>query len=168
MRHDVTFALRMLTRAPILTAVSVLSLAVGLAGSLTVFSWLDAFVYRPLSAVPNQANLVVIDGVSPSGDSQRLSYPEYRELRSKISGVQGLLVYTYQPFTLATGEHAERVWGQLVSGNFFDVLQVQPAIGRGFRPGEEERGLGPVAVIAIDYGNGVSIDHRRRLVARSR
>jgi predicted permease len=148
MRHDLTYALRMLKRRPIVTAVSVLSLAVGLAGSLTVFSWLDAFVYRPLSAVPDQSTLVVVDGISTSGDSQRLAYPEYRELRSKLSGVHGLLAYTYQPFTLATGDHAERVWGQLVSGNFFDVLQVQPATGRGFRSSEEERGLGAVAVIS--------------------
>jgi predicted permease len=148
MRQDLRHALRMIGRAPMLTAVSVLSLAVGLAGTLTVFSWMDAFVFRPLSGVPDQAHLVVVDGMTPAGESQRLSYPEYRELRSRVSGLQGLLAYTYQPFSLATGGHAERVWGQLVSGNFFDVLQVPLALGRGFRPPEESRGDGPVAVIS--------------------
>ncbi|HSL20389.1 MAG TPA: ADOP family duplicated permease [Vicinamibacterales bacterium] len=148
MTHNVTYALRMLRRAPALTAASVLSLALGIAASLTVFSWLDAFVYRPLAGVPDQSRLVVIDGITAGGESQRLSYPDYLELRSRVAGLDGLLVYTYQPFALATGDHADRVWGQLVSANFFDVLRVRPAIGRAFRPEEEGPGAGAVAIIS--------------------
>jgi predicted permease len=91
---------------------------------------------------------MVVDGVTRGGDDQRLSYPEFREIQPALPTETAVLAYTYQPFALATGEHAERTWGQLVSANFFDVLEITPALGRAFRPQEEAEGAGPVAVIS--------------------
>jgi hypothetical protein len=73
--QDLRFAGRMFRRSPVMTLAAVLSLALGLAGNLRIFSWLDGLVYRPLAGVPDQQSLVVVDGVTRTGDDQRLSYP---------------------------------------------------------------------------------------------
>ena len=146
--NDLRFAVRLCQQSPLSSLSAVVMLAVGLAANLTIFSWFHALVYRPLSGVPDQSQIVVIDGVTRSGDDQRLSYPEFREIQRALPTETAVLAYTYQPFALATGEHAERSWGQLVSANFFDVLEIPPALGRAFGPEEEAEGAGPVAVIS--------------------
>ena len=146
--NDLRFAVRRSRQSPLATLSATVTLAVGLAANLTIYSWLHALVYRPLSGVPDQSQIVVVDGVTRGGDDQRLSYPEFREIQRALPRGTAVLAYTYQPFALASGEHAERTWGQLVSANFFDVLEITPALGRAFRPEEEAEGAGPVAVIS--------------------
>ena len=148
MLHDVRYAGRVLRASPGLVLTVSGSIAVGLAATLAIVGWLDALVYRPLSGVPRQDRIVVVDGRSPSGRDQRLSYPEVRALTDASSDVGGITAYTYQPFNVGLGDHAERVWGQLVTANFFELLQVAIARGRGFHRGEEAEGAGPVVVIS--------------------
>lgn len=146
--NDVRYAVRSWRQAPGTALAVVVSLAFGLSANLTIFSWLDALVSRPLSGVPAQHRLVVVDGRSASGRDQRLSYPEVRDLSRELTQIDGLAAYTYQSFGLSTGDHAERVWGQLVTANFFAVLRVRPILGRTFLASEEPAGAGPVAIIS--------------------
>ena len=146
--NDLRFAVRLSRQSPLATLSATVTLAVGLAANLTIYSWFHALVYRPLSGVPDQSQIMVVDGVTRGGDDQRLSYREFLEMQRALPIETAVLAYTYQPFALATGEHAERTWGQLVSANFFDVLEITPALGRAFRPEEEAEGAGPVAVIS--------------------
>ena len=146
--NDLRFAVRLLRQSPLAMMSATVTLAVGLAANLTMYSWFHALVYRPLSGVPEQSQVMVVDGVTRGGDDQRLSYPEFREIQRALPTQTAVLAHTYQPFALATGEHAERTWGQLVSANFFDVLEIAPALGRAFRLEEEAEGAGPVAVIS--------------------
>jgi predicted permease len=153
--HDLRYAARTWRQTPVISCVVVLSLAFGFSANLTIYSWLTALVTRPLSGVPAQDRLVVVDGRSASGRDQRLSYPDLRDLSAQLRQVEGIVGYTYQPFSLSHGDHAERIWGQLVTANFFDVLHVRPILGRAFVAGEEVEGAGPVAVISD------SLWHRR-------
>ena len=146
--HDFRHAWRTLGAAPGRAMTVIVPLAFSLAANLTIFSWLDALAYRPLGAVPRQDELVVIDGRAVSGRDQRLSYPDVRDLAASLRQVTGLTAYTFQPFTMATGDHAERVWGQLVTANFFEILGAHTVLGRGFRSDEEAEGAGPVVVIS--------------------
>src|SRR5262245_44044863 len=109
--HDLRHAWRALLTAPARATIVIVPLAFSLAANLTIFSWLDALAYRPLGAVPRQDRLVVVDGRAISGRDQRLSYPDVRDLAVSLRQVTGLAAYTFQPFTMATGDHAERAWG---------------------------------------------------------
>src|SRR5262249_28896590 len=78
-----------------------------------------------------------------------LSYPAYAGLRDRNDVLSGLAAYLQRPFSLSDGSHAERVTGQVVSGNYFTVLGVRPALGRFFASDEDRTpGTHPVVVIS--------------------
>ncbi len=121
--QDLRYALRTLRRAPGFTAVAILSLALGIGANTAVFGVLDALVLRPLP-VRSPDRLVFVE---PSTHS----YPAYRELRDRNATFDGLLAYRIDPMGMGAGKATARVWGYLVSGNYFDVLGVEaPTAGR--------------------------------------
>ena len=82
---DVRFGLRMLRRAPVFTAVAVLSLALGIGGSAAVFALINAIVLRPLP-VPEPSQLFVAERASASGTSPRFSWPSFERTRDRLAG----------------------------------------------------------------------------------
>jgi putative ABC transport system permease protein len=146
---DLRLAFRTLARAPFLTGAAVLSLALGLAANITVFSWVQGLILKPLAGVTDQSRLLILDGVSRGGVDQRLSYPDYRDLRDRLTVFSGVFAHGMQPLGLSRDERAERVWGEIVSGRFFEVLGVEAAIGRRLGP-EDDRlpGAHPVVVLS--------------------
>jgi predicted permease len=127
-------------------------LAVGLACSATVFSWIDAVLVRPIPGIANAQEVVAMESLTPSGEFMLNSYPDYRDHRDHLKLLAGLAVAYGNPLSIGDEDHADRVWGELVSGNYFSVLGVKPAIGRFFSPEEwgDKQGGYPVAVIS--YG----------------
>ena len=81
------------------------------------------------------------------------SYPDFPDFRDHLRMLQGIAVTHPAAFSVGKDDHAERVWGELVSGNYFAVLGVQPQIGRVFLPDEygDKPGAFPVAVISDRY-----------------
>lgn len=149
---DARLAVRSWRKSPLAFLAVVLCLALGLGANMAVFSWANGFVLRPIAGASNSKELVVVDGTGRSGADQRLSYPDYRDLRERATVFSQVMVQTWLPMTLSADEgegHAERISGEIVSANFFDALGVGLALGRGFQP-EEDRGPGahPVAVIS--------------------
>lgn len=134
--QDVVYGLRMLRRDIAFTAVLVLTLAIGLGANTTIFSWIRAVLLNPLPGAAEPERVVELESLAPSGEWVPTSYLDFRDFRDHIKLLESMSVA--QPMALAVGDdvYVERVWGEVVSGNFFDVLHVQPEVGR-FFTGEE-------------------------------
>jgi len=134
---DIRYALRSLRRNPGFTAAAVLSLALGIGVNCAVFSLADALLLRPLD-VKNPGEIVQVSATSPLG-SDGLSYREYTTYRDRTQTLAGLIAQTAEFFALQTAndEQARIAFGAFVSGNYFSVFGVQPAMGRPFLAEED-------------------------------
>jgi len=148
--QDIRFALRLLVRRPAFTVLAVVTLGLGIGANATIFSWVEALVWRPLPGVADGERIVAVHAATRTRSNLSISYPNFADFRDRRpSSVEGLLCYSLQAATLREGNQADRAWGVLVSGNYFDVLGVRAAYGRTFSP-EEDRtpGTHPVAVLS--------------------
>ena len=150
---DVRFAARMLRKSPVFTLVVVLVVSVGSGAVTTIFSAMNALVLRPLPGVGEPARLVGIEPTRPDGEVlQQGSYALYDYLRERSRTVDGVAAWGKVSLTISAGEEGAAVWGNLVSGNFFDVLRVRPALGRFFAADEAQTPLSsPVIVVSSAF-----------------
>jgi predicted permease len=157
--QDVRFGARTLRRAPLFTIVAVSCLALGIGSNAAVLSWTDGIIHHPFPAVREQDRLVAIAGTAKgAADFDEMSWPDFMDLAKGAKSFDGFFVSKITGATLTGGERSERLVGQLVSANFFDVIGVRPILGRGFFPGEDVgRGGHPVTVISY----GLWQDHFR-------
>jgi predicted permease len=125
--QDVRYAWRVLLRSPGFTLTAVLTLALGIAANAVVFAALNAFILRPLN-VPRPESLYSIHRTFDDAANQ--SYPDYVDLRDRNRAFEDLAAYSFQFVGLDTGHNPARAWGVAVSGNYFDVLGIQPHRGR--------------------------------------
>jgi predicted permease len=153
--QDFRYGFRMLRKSPGFTLVAVLTLAVGIAANTAVFSWIQMVLLQPLPGVADGSQLVSFETTTPNGEFIPNSYPDYRDYRDHLRLLSGLAVATPNALSVGEEEHAERVWGELVSGNYFAVLGVKPILGRTFSPDEygDRQGGYPVAVIGESLWN---------------
>ena len=152
MFSNLQYAVRSLSKTPWLTAVVVVTLAVGIAANTAVFSWTRGVLLNPLRGVADVGRLFALETLPPAGAGRNieLSYPDFRDYRDSSQSLAGAIAFHERALSLGDGIQAERVWAQFVSGNFFDVLGVKPVTGRFFRTEEQEDAPGkyPVAVIS--------------------
>jgi predicted permease len=148
--QDIRFGLRMLKSNPGFTAVAVLTLALGIAVNSTVFSWIDAVLLHPFPGVHNLQDLALIETVTPSGEYLSTSYLDYRDYHDNLKQASGVAIGRFTPLSVGDKGRTERAWAELVSANYFDVLEVKPVLGRTFLPeeGRDREGGYPVAVIS--------------------
>ena len=147
--QDARFAVRMLARAPLLTAAIVSTLALGIGVASAVFSLLQAVVLRPLPYdAPDELVQVYETGPRPGGEADWVAFPNFRDWQQQNRVFDGLAAYRYALLTLAGREGAESMLGLEATGELFRVLRVQPVIGRTFRPGEHLPGRDRVAVLS--------------------
>jgi putative ABC transport system permease protein len=146
---DVRYALRQMRRVPTLSIVIVVTLAIGIAATATVFSWTRSVLLDPLPGAGAPERVFALETTSASGSWTPTSWLDYRDLRQYLQSFDGLAAAYPTSLALGGPAHAERVWGELVSANFFDVLRVRPALGAFFPSSlEEAEGAQPVAVIS--------------------
>jgi predicted permease len=143
--QDIRFALRGLRKHPGLTLAAILSLGLGIGANTTVFTWIQAFVVDPLPAVSGFDRLVEVETRGPENREWSLSYPSFRDWSQATRTVDLAVADMFQA-GLQQGDGVQRVWGLAVSANYFDVLKVRPALGRGFQA-DEETNATPVAVL---------------------
>jgi predicted permease len=149
---DLRHALRIIRRAPVLAAVVIGSLGVGIGVNTAVFSWIQAVVLRPLPGVANATAFHLVEPRSDAGSHPGASWREYLDLQSRLTALPDLLAYRMSAFTTGAADHAERSYGLLVSGNYFAALRLRPALGRFPRPDEvTQAGGAPVVVISHEY-----------------
>lgn len=150
--HDLRYAVRGLRRAPGFTFVAVLTLALGIGANTTIFSVVNAVLLRPPAAVREPGRLVSIYTSDFSGPRYGTSsYADYLDFRKDNTQLAGLAAFTFRPFNFSTGGAASRVGGEAVTGNYFAVLGVTPALGRAFTP-DEGRAPGTEPVAVVSYG----------------
>ena len=146
---DIRYGVRMLTKNPGVTAVAVLTLALGIGANAAIFSGVSAFVLRPLP-VPDSAQLVrPIELTEDRGISDELSYPDFSDYRNQATVFEAMSAEDMTPVALDADNQSDIIWGQVVSGSYFDVVQVKPLMGRTFLPDEDKTpGANPVVVIS--------------------
>jgi predicted permease len=136
--HDLRFAWRMILRRPAFTAVAILILGLGIGANATIFSWVEAVLLRPLPGVPDQDRLVSLRGTTPGRADLSFSYLNFRDLRgAKPDGFEDLIAFRPAAMNLRTNGEPVRVWGELVTSNFFEVLRIRPVHGRAFLPSDD-------------------------------
>ena len=155
--RDVRYSLRSLIKHPAFTLVAILTLGLGIGVNTAILSTVNGFILRPLP-VPNSDELVM-----PFWGSNKdaevwggFSYANYVELRDQNRTLDGLLAWMMTSAGISStnsrdageGVQGEIAWGEIVSGNYFDVLKIKPILGRGFLP-EEDRAqkANPVVVL---------------------
>ncbi len=150
MLRDLRYGFRTMSRNRGVAAVAVLTLAIGIGATATVFTWIDAVILQPLSGVADPSRLTTFESVTAAGGWVPSSYPDYIDFRDHLKLFDGIAVARPAAFSVGSEEHSDRVWGELVSGNFFAVLGVRPEAGRLFLPSEygDAPGQYPVAVIS--------------------
>jgi predicted permease len=155
---DVRYAVRTLIKTPAFTMAAIVSLALGIGANTTIFTLLNTLFFNPLP-VERPSELVAVfttanRNATQFGNLLPLSYPnlqDYRERNSVFADVAG---YS-QPLPLSVSsaeEEPQRVFAQLVTGNYFDVLGVRPAAGRFFTPHDDHTpGAHPIAVVGYGF-----------------
>ncbi|HLK20632.1 MAG TPA: ABC transporter permease [Bryobacteraceae bacterium] len=126
---DLRYTLRTLLRRPGFTAIVVLTLALGIAANTTVFSIVSALLLRPLPGIHDPSRLVSLYRVQNGQTFDNLGYPDYRDYSNRIQSLSGLAAHSAVALSFNAGS-PERVIGDLVTPNYFDVLRVRPAAGR--------------------------------------
>jgi predicted permease len=156
---DITFGLRMLAKSPGFTAIAVITLALGIGANTAIFSLMNQILLRQLP-VKNPNELVVLRAPGPAtghissdGDSaESFSYPMYKGLRDNNTVFSGVLARYNFSASVSNHGQTDRASGELVSGNYFEVLGVQPAVGRVFSQDDDKvPGAQPVVVLSHSY-----------------
>ncbi len=147
--HDLKFALRVLASDKASTTVAVLILALGIGANTAIFTMLKDVVLRPLAGVRSAEQLVVVLSTTRGGQTIPLSYPDYRDFRDRNSVFSALVASSQNPLSITIDAHPQRLWGEHVSGNYFQVLGVRAALGRVLLPSDNQvLGGHPVALIS--------------------
>jgi len=149
--QDVRFALRGLRRNPGYTAVVVLTLGLGIGANSAIFSVVNGILLRPLPYAEGD-RIVALRHDTPSANASDIGFsvPEVQDLKRMARSLDAVSEYHQMSFTLLGGAEPLRVRTGVVSAGFFDMLGVQPLLGRGFRA--EDEGHGAEAVLLVSHG----------------
>jgi len=154
--QDIRYAIRTLVKTPAFALAAILSLALGIGANTTIFTLLNTLFLNPLPVTRPSELVAVLTLASRNatqfGNLLPLSYPNLKDFRARNAVLTDLAGYSpVLALSLSTSQQVERVFAQLVTGNYFDLLGVRPAAGRFFTPDDDRTpGAHPVAVIG--YG----------------
>lgn len=148
MLKDIQYGIRMLTKNPGVSLVAIITLALGIGANTAIFSGVSAFVMRPLP-VPRANELVrPIEITQDRGLADEMSYPDFLDYRAQSNSFTGLAAEDMVQAAIDSEKQSDVVWGQVVSANYFDVVDVKPILGRTFAPDEDKTvGSSPVVVL---------------------
>ncbi len=154
------YTVRTLLKSPSFTLVAILSLAFGIGANTAIFTLLDQVLLRSLPVqAPEQLTLLHFTGGDEGSLRSRdgagglyFSYPMYRDLRDRNTVFTGMIATLHYEIAANWHGQTERAIGELVSGNYFDLLGVRPALGRVFQQSDDVAPeANPVAVLSYGY-----------------
>ena len=149
LRADVKYAARQLWKHPGFALTAIVTLSLGIGANVVVFSVLNALLVRPLN-VSDPERLYNVEHMEHGWYSQ--SYPDYLDYRDRNRTFDGMVAYDSMSAALTTGQTTTKTFGYLASGNYFDVLGVQPLLGRFFHANDEHgTNSAPYIVLSYDF-----------------
>lgn len=156
-RADVGYAVSWLLRSPAFAAVAIASLAIGIGFNTALFSMIDALLFRPL---PIERPDRVVDVYTKGGDGDTYStssYPDFLDWQAQNRVFTGMAGYSPAIAAMKTGDQSRMAIGEVVTGNYFQLLGVRAAVGRTLLPDDDKTGAQRVAALSHrtwmrDYG----------------
>lgn len=152
--QNLKHAVRMLAKSPGFTAVAVLTLSLGIGANTAIFTAVNESLLRPRPGIGHPDQLVDIGRTDNGHGFDNMSYPNFRDYRERARSLSGAAALMLEPRPLSMGSRdgAERIYANLVSGNYFDVLEVKPFLGRFFLSDEDRTpGAHPVVVLSSAF-----------------
>ncbi|MDO8677178.1 MAG: ABC transporter permease [Acidobacteriota bacterium] len=147
--QDVRFGVRQLRRNAGFSIAVIAVLTLGVGGNAAVFSMFKALALSPLPGVPDSASLAVVAHRTIGGRLNGTSFLDFKHFREHAQGFEGLAATDMQPVILGLGRTGERVWCEIVTGNYFQLLGVGAQLGRTLLPSDEVApGQHPVVVLS--------------------
>ncbi len=146
---DLTFAFRQIKKSPGFTLIAILSLALGIGANTSIFSLFNTVLLRPLP-VYKPEEITMLYGTLQQTGYTIFSYPNYKIFRDNNQVFSGLASYRFVSTTLNYEDNNEKIWGYLVTGNYFDVLGIKPQLGRWIQP-QDDINVGASPVVVITY-----------------
>jgi predicted permease len=145
---DLRYAVRVLSKNPGVTLVAIVTLALGIGANAAIFSAVSSFLLRPMP-VPRPDELVrPAEMAEDTGLRDEFSYPDFVDYRNQSTVFAGLAAEDMVQAALNTQDQSDVIYGQVVSGNYFDVMEIKQFMGRAFFPEEDNaRGAHPVVVV---------------------
>jgi predicted permease len=152
---DLRLAFRGLRRNPLFASVAIVSLALGIGANTAIFTLIDQILLRKLPvAAPESLVMLYQQGTnmgSNMGDRMH-SYPLYQDLQQKAEPLSEVLCRRIVPASISVDHQTERVQAEMVSGNYFSMLGVRPALGRVFNSREDDQAYQGHPVVVLSYG----------------
>src|SRR5450432_268143 len=148
--NDLKFACRQLLKNPGFAAIAIVTLALGIGANTAIFSVINAVLLRPLP-YPDAERLMIVNESDANQPSISVSYPDYVDWKRENSVFAQLAIARRESYGLSglEGRDPEQVSGGVVTANFFDVIGLQPQLGRVFTE-EEDRPGGPMVAVISD------------------
>ena len=149
--QDLRYAVRLLRRNPLFALTAVLSLAIGIGANTTIFTIANALLFKPPLGVAAASRLVDVGRSQDGQGFDNGSYPNYLDIRARNTVFSGIYAYRLgpEPMSLRGKDGAERIYGEMVSTNYFNVLGTPPHIGRLFTSDDSEQPAAtPLAVLS--------------------
>src|SRR5262245_42417285 len=151
MGQDLKYAVRLFVRNPLFALTAMLSLAIGIGANTTIFTIANALLFKPPAGVVDPGRLVDVGRSQDGQGFDNGSYPNYLDVRARNTVFEGVYAYRLgpEPMSLGGPDGAERIFGDMVTLNYFTVLGTRPHVGRLFTPSDpEEPGAAPIAVLS--------------------
>ena len=146
--QDIRYGMRMLIKRRGFTVIALVSLGLAIGANTAIFSVINSAALRPLP-VEHPEQLVSLSNTDGSGRVAGFSYPNYKDYRDRNDVFSGLIGYRFAPLSVSHDGVNERLWGYLVTGNYFEVLGVRAALGRMIAPDDDRLPGGhPLAVVS--------------------
>ena len=147
---DLRYALRQLRRAPGFALTAVLTLALGIGANSTILSWISATLFNPIPGAKNIGSMLTIQrGERSEHPSPPFSYPDFVDLRENNKSFSGMLGYHDDYISITGSAKPERIYGALTTADYFEVLGIQPYLGRTLISSRaNERAGSPIAVLS--------------------
>jgi len=150
MLQEIRFAFRMLIKTPAFSLIAILAISLGIGLSTTMFSGVNALLLRPMPLLQDQESLIFVSQYllkQPENDG--MSFPDYREFK-KASTLEGLAVWRDLTVTVTDNDKPALYLGAEISADAFSFFDLQPILGRSFRPEEDQLNAPPVVLLSYD------------------
>ena len=149
--RDLRYALRTLARNPGFAGVAVLSIGIGIGASTTIFGWMSSLLLNPLPGAAQVERIVAIENTAPNDEPLTTSYLDFRDFRDNLQLLNFVSARNSNVFSVGDAPRTAQAWGEMVSGNFFDLLGVHPEAGRFFSGAERDDAQNAHAVVVISH-----------------